>query len=163
MSLKGILTHPTILQLAAFVSRHISPRSARRLARWAAAAVCRLQPEVYRIVRANLGQVLGPAAGAEEVEHRTCQVFYHFVLGYLDFFRALKLPQEQVLPLVEVPEALLTLVRSERVKEKGLVLVMPHMSNFDLAGRVLASFIPNMQLIALPDPHPGSHSMSELR
>ncbi len=163
MSLQGVLTRPAILQLAAFVSRHIPARSAHRLARWAATAVCRLRPEVYRIVRANLGQVLGPAAGAEEVQHKTCQVFYHFVLGYLDFFRSLELPREQMLQFLEVPEALQTLLHSERVKEKGLVLVMPHTGNFDLAGRVLASLTPNAQVIALPDPHPGGHSMNEVR
>ncbi len=163
MSLKGVLTHPAILRLAAFLSRQIPAKSAHHLARWAATALCRLRPEVYRVVRANLGQVLGPAAGAEEVQHNTCQVFYHFVLGYLDFFRWLELPREQVLQLLEVPAALQTLLHSERVKEKGLVLVMPHTGNFDLAGRVLASLTPNMQVIALPDPHPGGHSMNKLR
>lgn len=163
MSLQGVFTHPAILQLAASVSRHIPAKSTYHLARWAASALCRLRPEVYRVVRANLGQVLGPAAGAEEVQYKTCQVFYHFVLGYLDFFRSLELAQEQMLRLLEVPEALLTLLDSERVKEKGLVLVMPHTGNFDLAGRALASLTPNLQVIALPDPHPGGHSMNELR
>lgn len=163
MSLQGVFTHPAILQLAASVSRHIPAKSTYHLARWAASALCRLRPEVYRVVCANLGQVLGPAASTEEVHDTTCQVFYHFVLGYLDFFRSLGLPREQVLHLMEVPEALLTLAHSDRVKDKGLILVMPHTGNFDLAGWVLTFYIPNVQVIALPDPQPGGHSLNKLR
>lgn len=163
MSLQGVFSRPATLRLAAFLSRHAPARSGHYLARWAATIVCRLRPKVYRIVRANLGQVLGPTASAEEVHHKTCQVFYHFVLGYFDFFRSLQLPREQVLALVEVPEALQALIRSESVREKGLLLLLPHTGSFDLAGRVMTVYAPKIQVISLPDPHGRFHSLNELR
>jgi lauroyl/myristoyl acyltransferase len=163
MSLQGLFSHPATLRLAAVFSRYVPARSGHHLARLAAAAVCRLQPEVYRIVRANLGQVLGPAASAGEVHDRTWQVFYHFVLGYFDFFRSLRLPREQVLQLIEVPGALRTMLRSEAEAGRGLLLVIPHTGNFDLAGRVMTFYAPSIQVISLPDPHPGFRSLNALR
>jgi lauroyl/myristoyl acyltransferase len=163
MRLEAVLSRPATIRLVAALSRGMPAKSGHVLARSTARILGRLQPEVYRIVRANLCQVLGPAASAEELEDKTRRVFYHYVLGYFDFFRLLPLPREQLQPLVEVPEALQALVHSERVKGKGLVLALPHTGNFDLVGRVLSFYVPSMQVIALPNPHPGFQSMNELR
>jgi lauroyl/myristoyl acyltransferase len=163
MNLQGLFSRPAALRLAAFLSRHVPAESGHHLARLMASAVCRLQPEVYRIVRANLGQVLGTAASAEEVHDKACQVFYHFVLGYFDFFRSMRLPREEMLQLVEVPDALQAVLRSEAAAGRGLLLVMTHTGNFDLAGPVMTFYAPAMQVITLPDPHPGFQSLNELR
>jgi lauroyl/myristoyl acyltransferase len=163
MNLQGVLSRPGILQLAAFASRHMPARAGHHLARWAATAICGLRPQVYRIVQANLSQVIGPPTGAGEVDQKTWQVFYHFVLGYFDFFRSLRLPREKVLQLVEVPDALQAVLRSEAEAGRGLLLVMPHTGNFDLVGQVMAFYAPGIQVITLPDPHPGFQSLNRLR
>lgn len=163
MTVQRIFGRPAAIRLAAFLSQHMPARAGRRLARWGSGTLCRLRPELYEIVRANLGQVLGPAASAQEVHHQTCQVFYHYILGYFDFFRSLQLRPEKVQQLVRVPESLQALLRSEEVKARGLVLVMSHTGNFDLAGRVMTTYAPTIQVISLPNPHPGFLSLNELR
>ncbi len=163
MTLQRLLSGPGVIRLAAFFSQHMPARAGHHLARWFATVLCRLRPQVYRIVQANLRQVLGPAASAEELEHRTWRVFYHFVLGYFDFFRTLQLPREQVQQLVDVPEPLQALVRSQSMVGRGLLLVMPHTGNFDLAGQVMTLYAPDAQAISLPDPHPAFRSLNELR
>lgn len=163
MSLQGLFSRPATLRLAAYLTQHVPAKSGHHLARLASRLVCRLQPQVYRIVRANLGQVMGNRASAGEVHGKTCQVFYHFVLGYFDFFRSLRLPREQVLQLVDVPDALQAVLRSGAEAGRGLLLVMPHTGNFDLAGQVITFYAPGMQVISLPDPHPGFRSLNELR
>lgn len=163
MRLQGIIGRPATIRLAAFLSQRVPVGAGRGLARLAAAALGRLQPQVYHIVQANLAQVLGAGAGADEVREKTRQVFYHFVLGYFDFFRSLRLSQEEVRRFVEVPEALQSLVCSEAVADRGLVLVMSHTGNFDLAGRVMTLYASNIQVITLPNPPPGFQSLNTLR
>lgn len=163
MRLQGILGRPAAIRLAAFLSQHMPAGAGRRLARWTATTLCRLRPEVYHIVQANLGQVLDPGASADEVRQKSCQVFYHFVLGYFDFFRSLQLSQEQLRQFVEVPEALQALAGSESAAGRGLLLVMSHTGNFDLVGRVMTLYAPSIQVISLPDPHAGFESLNELR
>ena len=163
MRLQGIFSRPAAIRLASTLSRHVPAGVARRLARWTATTLIRLQPDVVCAVQANLAQVLGPGAGADEVRHRAGQVFYHFVLGYVDFFRSLRLSKEEMRQLVHVPEALQALVASDAVAERGLLLVMSHTGNFDLAGRVMSLYAPNIQVISLPNPHAGFQSLNELR
>lgn len=163
MTLQGLLSGPGAIRLAAFFSQRMPASAGHHLARGVAASLCRLRPRVYRIVQANLKQVLGPEAGAGEIDRKTWHVFYYFVLGYFDFFRSLRLPREQILTLVHVPEALQALVRPESMVDKGILLVMPHTGNFDLAGQVMTFYSPLIQVISLPDPHPGFQSLNTLR
>ena len=163
MTVQAIFSHPATLRLVAFFSRHMPAGVGPRLARWGASVVCRSRPEVYRIVRANLGQVLGPSAGVREVDRQTWRVFYHFILGYLDFFRLLELPPERVEQVVEVPDELQRLLRSAEAEARGVLLVICHTGNFDLVGRVITNYAPNIQVVSLPNPHPGFRSLNELR
>jgi KDO2-lipid IV(A) lauroyltransferase len=163
MRLQGIFSRPAAIRLASLVSRHAPAGVARTLARWTAATLIRLQPEVVRIVQANQAQVLGLESGAAQVRQNAERIFYHFVLGYVDFFRSLRLSQQEVRQLVHVPQALASLVASEAVAERGLVLVMSHTGNFDLAGRVMTLYAPNIQVISLPNPHSGFQRLNEFR
>jgi KDO2-lipid IV(A) lauroyltransferase len=163
MRLQGIFSRPAAIRLASLLSRHAPAGVARTVARWTAATLIRAQPQVVRIVQTNLAQALGLEAGADEVRQRAGQVFYHFVLGYIDFFRSLRLSQEEIRQLIHVPEALRTELSSEAVAERGLVLIVSHTGNFDLAGRIMTLYAPDVQVISLPDPHRGFQALNELR
>jgi phosphatidylinositol dimannoside acyltransferase len=164
MNLKDLVSTPRFVRLSLFFSQHVPERLGHRLAWWAAGLVCRLKPAVHRIVQANLGQVLGPEAGDRRVLDRTVrQVFYTAIRGYYDLFRAWRLPQEQLVASVEIPEAARAVVRSLWNREGGSVLVIPHLSSFDLGGQAMAFYLPETQVISLPDPPPGFLLTNELR
>jgi KDO2-lipid IV(A) lauroyltransferase len=118
---------------------------------------------VYRIVRANLGQVLGPDVGETYLARTTRQVFYTTLRSTYDLFRALHLPEEKLVTVVDVPDATRAVARSFREHGRGAVVVFPHLSNFDLGGHALVPFLPELQLFTLPDPPPGFQWLNETR
>jgi len=164
MDLHGLVSNPRFIRTGLFFSQHTPERLGHHLAWSAAGLVCRLKPAIYRIVQANLGQVLGPEAGDRRALNRTTrQVFYTAIRGYYDLFRAWRLPQEQLVASVDIPEAVRAVVRSLWNQEGGSVLVVPHLSSFDLGGQAMAFYLPETQVISLPDPSPGFQLTNELR
>ena len=134
---------------------------------WAVAGLlCRLKPAAYGIVKANLRQVLGPEADEAALERTIRGVFYTTMRSGHELFRALKLPSEAVAAWqaqVDIPEAVRAVARSLWKNEGGSVLVFPHLGSFDLAGVVLATFLPPIQTVSLPDPPRGFQWTNELR
>jgi lauroyl/myristoyl acyltransferase len=164
MNVTDLVSTPQFIRLSLFFSQLVPQRLGHRLAWWAAGLVCGLKPAVHRIVQANLGQVLGRDAEDGRVLDRTVrQVFYTAIRGYYDLFRAWRLPQEKLIASVEIPEATKAVVRALWNREGGSVLVMPHLGNFDLGGQALVTYLPETQVLTLPDPPPGFLLTNELR
>lgn len=144
-------------------SQHMPEGAGHRLAWWLSGLVCRLKPAVYGIVQANLGQVLGPDTDQRTVEQTVRRVFHTNLRGYFDLFRAIRLPREELLALIDVPEEARALAGSLAQGNRGSVMVFPHLGNFDLGGQAIASLVPEIQLLTLPDPPPGYQLANELR
>lgn len=162
-NLQQVLINARLMQLSMFFSRHTPERIGHRLAWWAAGIACQLKPAIYRIVQANLRQVLGNDVREAALGQMTRQVFYTAVRGYFDLFRALRLPLEELSATVDVPEATKAIARSLWDREHGTVLVFPHLSSFDLGGLATAHLLPEIQLLTLPDPPPGFQLINDLR
>ena len=161
--LRHIVSGPRAVRLGMFLGGHVPEGMGRRLSRWGAGLVCRLRPAVYRIVHANLQQVLGPGASREELEQKARQVFYYALRGYFDLFRALHLPVEQLAAQVDLPGETRLAARTLWNREGGAIVVFPHLSNFDLGGHAFLSLLPETQLFTLPDPSPGFQMINESR
>ena len=162
MSLLQLVSHPRTIQLAFGLSQRIPPAVAHHSARWLAGLATRIGPERVRILQANVGQVLGPGSG-EEAKHVTRQALAHFLRGYYDLFRAWHLPQEQLVSLVRVPEWVPDGLQAARAAGRGVVLVFPHVGNFDLVSQAVSAYALRLQALTLPDPSPGFMSLNEMR
>lgn len=162
-SLLNIVSGPPFVRLGMFLSRHTPEGIGHRLAWWAAGAVVRLRPAMYRIVQSNLRQVLGLEAGPLALESSARQVFYSAIRSYYELFRALRLPAEEMSALVEVPPATKAIAHSLFGRQAGTVLVVPHLSNFDLGGHAMAPYMPEAQLLTLPDPPAGFQVINQSR
>ena len=90
-------------------------------------------------------------------------VFYTAIRGYYDLFRALQLPGAGIASQVDIPEATKAVARSLWEREGGAVIVFPHLGSFDLAGHAMAPYLPEMQLLTLPDPPAGFQMLNESR
>jgi len=163
MNLADVLSRPRTLRLGQFISRRTPTRAGYRLLWWASGLACRLRPAVYDIIAANVGQALPPEAGPEAVGTTVRRIVYYFLQGYYDLFRAMGQPREELLRRVDVPESLKSLLRSTREAGRGLIVVVAHVGNFDLGGQLVSAYAPNLQVISLPDPHPGFRQLNELR
>ncbi len=163
MSLQSFVSGPRIMRLSMFFSRRTPERLGHRGAWWAAGVLCRVQPAVYRIVQANLSQVLGLEPGRAELEHAVRRVLYTAIRGYFDLYRALGLSWEAMSDRVDVPQEAKAVARSLWNREGGAVIVSTHLGNFDLGGHAMVSLLPEAQLITLAEPPPGFQLLNESR
>lgn len=162
-NLQRLVSGPWAIRLGLFFGRHTPEEVGHRLSWWAAGAICRLKPAVYRIVRSNLGPVLGEGVDRQTLEWTTRRVLYTAIRGYFDLFRALRLSEEEMIALVDVPEATIAVARSLWNREGGSLIVFPHLGSFDLVGHAIVPYLPEMQLFTLPDPPPGFEMLNESR
>lgn len=150
-------------RLGMFLCRHVPRGAAYRLAGLAAGAVCRLRPGVYDIVQANLGQVMGTEAPAELLAAKIRAVFELAIRNYYDLFRTLQLPREQVATAVDLPPEVDTIAQAVIHSGRGVVLVMPHLGNFDLMAQAFGRYASRIQVLSLPNPPPGFELINEVR
>jgi lauroyl/myristoyl acyltransferase len=162
-NLQSLIAGPRAMQLGMWFSQHMPEGLGHRLMWWTSGVACQVKPAVYRIVQANLSQVLGPGVGGHDLEQAVRQVFHSALRSYYDLYRALQLPREKIVGSVEVPEAAKEVIRSVLNRGAGSVLVFPHLGNFDLGGQALSTFIKDIQLLTLPNPPPGFQLANELR
>ena len=163
INLKNTASDPRVMRLAMTLSQYTPERIGHQLSWWAASTVSRLRPAVYRVVESNLAPVLGTIENHQVLEQTARKVLYLALRSYFDLFRALRLPEDKMISLVDVPEATREVARSLWDREKGTVLVFPHLGNFDLGGHAILRLLPEMQLFTLPDPPPGFQLLNESR
>ena len=133
------------------------------LARLIADTICRWKPEVYRTVRANLRQVLGPETGDAVVDQMTHRVFCHAGRTYYEFFRIVGQPRHVLARAVRISPSLVQLIQSETAAGRGVLLLGIHMSNFDLGLMAVAANDLPAQVLSLAGPHDGFEMLNDLR
>jgi lauroyl/myristoyl acyltransferase len=163
MNLKDLASSPQAIKLGMAASLCIPAKISHRLFWWVADLVSRFDPAVYRVVKSNLRHVLEPGVTRQTLEQTARQVLYTTLRGYYDLFRALRWPREEIKTLVEIPEDSQSVLRSMWNRKGGSLLVFAHLGNFDLGGQALAPYLPETQLLTLPDPPPGFQFTNEIR
>ena len=163
INLKDAVADPRIMRLAMQLSQYTPERIGHHLSWWSASTISRLKPAVYRVVQSNLGPVVGTMVDRPTLDQMARKVLYLALRGYFDLFRALRLPEEKMTALVELPDETRAVARSMWNREQGTVMVFPHIGNFDLGGHAILRLVPEMQLLTLPDPPPGFQLLNESR
>jgi lauroyl/myristoyl acyltransferase len=163
MDLHQVARSPAVMRLGMLFSRYSPESLGHRLAWWAAGAICRLRPAVHGIVQANLSQVLGAGGDRQVLDQATRKVFSLAIRSYYDLFRGLQLAPEKMTAMVDIPEATRAVAHSLWNREGGTVVVLPHLSAFDLGGHAMVPYMPESQLLTLPDPPPGFQMLNESR
>jgi lauroyl/myristoyl acyltransferase len=163
INLQNIAVDPRIMRLAILFSQYTPERIGHQLSWWAASTISRFRPAVYRVVQANLGPVLGMIGNNQVLDQMARTVLYLAIRSYFDLFRALRLSEDQMAGLVDLPEETRSIARSLWNREAGTVMVFPHLGNFDLGGHAILPLMPEMQLFTLPDPPPGFQLLNQSR
>jgi phosphatidylinositol dimannoside acyltransferase len=96
----------------------------------------RLLPRKRAIVAANQAQVLGRPADDPLVQASTREAFALYARYWFDSFNVLSWSDEQVVEAFRF--ANLDLVEKGLANGKGVVIGLPHMSNWDVGGRAMA-------------------------
>lgn len=164
MNLYELVLHsPSVLRLSLFFSQRVPRGVGRGLARIFSRVVYWTKPEIYRIVRANLSQVVEPDVGQQALDRMAHQVFYYFIRAYFDLFQGLKLLPDQLPVLAECSEEAKANAKEIRDSGRGTVLVFIHMGSHDLGGLALIPHMPETMAITFPDPPPLFALTNELR
>jgi lauroyl/myristoyl acyltransferase len=133
----GNLTYG-VYRLIGALAGPLPPRAGYRLARWAGPLYYTLSPHFRRILRHNLGHVLGPEASEEQLEatvHRAC---VNIMKGHYDLFRLSRLSLDEI-------EAITQVEGREHMDEalaqgKGAILFSAHFGNVDVLAQIPRAF-----------------------
>lgn len=109
-----------------------------------------------RALRSNLWVASGEQASSQQLDEWVRQNFRNSGRAIFDFYHHLRSP-EKVLELVEIDPSFEELIQISKSGKQGQILVLPHVSNFDLVGRAAALRGLQMQVISAPNP-PGGYA-----
>jgi len=173
MRFQDFVSSKPMTRLGIVLGRYMPRRAGYGLARIVSGVIARRKPEVYWTVRANLRQILGPEADDGLASHArlhrmTHQVFFHAGQTYYDFFHAIGQPKEVLAEAVPIPDEILASIRSETARGQGVLVLVAHMSNFDLLGLSIGArggggLPAPIQMLSLANPQAGFHLLNYLR
>ena len=163
MRLQDFTSSEPATRLGLWIGRHMPRWAGYGLARIAAGIIARRKPAVYRTVWANLNQIVGQGMDDGALHRMTRQVFFHAGQTYYDFFHAVGQPPEVLAKAVQIPASLIELLKSEMARGRGVLLLVAHMSNFDLAALAVGSYGLPIQALSLADPETGFVLVNRLR
>ncbi len=163
IDLRDLSASRRVMRFEMFLGRRLPTRIGFRLSWLVAGLIAHFKPTVYRIVRDNLHQVLGPEVEPRTLEETARGVFYTMFRSYFDLFRLTQRPLPEVVATVDFAPEDQEIARSLWNRKGGSILVFPHLGNFDLGGQVIAAHLPEVQVITLPDPPPAFELTNSLR
>ncbi|HZW04340.1 MAG TPA: lysophospholipid acyltransferase family protein, partial [Anaerolineaceae bacterium] len=163
MSLRELLNTRYGVTTALAIAQGTPRRLAHKIVEWAAVFFARRRrTDLVKAVHLNQWVVSGKTLNAVELHRATIEVFRNTGRSFYDFYHNLDRPKE-VLRLVRLtPEFDKVLRERERAKD-GTMIVVPHLSNFDLAGRALALLGFRFQVLSYPVTPGGYKLQNKLR
>jgi KDO2-lipid IV(A) lauroyltransferase len=114
----------------------IPTRTGRRVAQAAGRLLYRVAPRMRATVAANQARVLGRPVDDPLVQASTREAFAGYARYWFDTFNVLSWPDDRILDAF--PFEGMELVEKALADGKGVVIALPHMGNWDVAGRAMA-------------------------
>lgn len=114
--------------------RALPERVAARLFRFAGDLAYRRQGPRIRRLRENLRRVVGPATSEEELDQITREGIRSYARYWMETFRLPALPLDRVAAIADATTEGAEHIDKAYAQGKGLILVLPHMGNYDVAG-----------------------------
>ncbi|MHB1294520.1 MAG: lysophospholipid acyltransferase family protein [Anaerolineae bacterium] len=163
MRAQDVLGTPPFIALGMGIAR-VLPRGvtywiARRFAR----NMARRRTNMFRTVRANIKQVVGPEVDDQELDRCAENAIAHAGRTYVDMFRAPIRARRPEHVGVELDPREWETTWNALQDGRGVVLVGPHVSNFDLAIQYLVACGFKIQTLSLADPNTGTRVVNWLR
>ena len=117
---------------------------------------------MVRCVRANQWVISDKKLSSAELDEKVLEVFAHTAYCLFDLYHNIDDPEAILRKVTFTPKLKKTL--DERwEKGEGTLLVTPHLSNFDLAGRAITYSGYHILVLSYPNPNKGYQKQNELR
>jgi len=117
---------------------------------------------LYQSVRANQWIVSGKSLTSHELDRRARETLRKTARNIYDFYHNLD-NYEAILKRVTLSPKLIALLDSRLGGDEGTLMVAPHLSNFDYAGRAIALNGYDVQALSYPQPGGGYQWQNRLR
>jgi lauroyl/myristoyl acyltransferase len=126
-----------VYRAVAWIGRTLPERSGRRVFASAGRLSSRLLSGVRATVAANQAQVLGRSVDDPLVRTATRQAFERYARYWFDTFHVGQLSDDELMRRFHVEGV--ENMEAAQAAGKGLVMVMPHMGNWDVGGRWMSA------------------------
>jgi KDO2-lipid IV(A) lauroyltransferase len=145
------------------IGKLIPPKIGFKLADWVAIKIAsRKDSQMVRGLRANQWIVTGQKLSSAELDAQVLITFRHIAHVQYDLYHILDNHQATLDRMILSPK-LVAFLNSRINGAEGTLIVAPHLSNFDLAGRAMALNGYNIQALSYPQPHGGYQWQNHLR
>ena len=162
MRFQEYVSQEPFVRLGLIIGKTLPRWAGYGLARSISAAIAAFRPQVYHVVEQNLRQALGPQAESAALRETATRIFYHAGQSYYDFSRALEMPPAQYREVMHLPADFVQNVRNAASSGRGLVMIGPHLSNFNLLGLAVGSLGVPVQLLSRANPTENSRVWNRL-
>jgi phosphatidylinositol dimannoside acyltransferase len=160
--LQWVLGGPLGIGLGLIVARILPPRAGYWLADRLTGRVIKARGAMFRNLRRNLAHVM-PHLDADTLDNLAARGLRHAGRTYYDMLRARIRDYVQDRVLVEVEEEAWKATLEASRDDRGLVLVGPHISNYDLVSQWMAAHGIEMQALSLTTPGWGGRVVNTIR
>lgn len=149
----------TILALGKLIPPPVGYKLADWLAHW---LVSRKTSPMMRAVRANQWVVSGQRLSSFELDDQVYKTVRCTARILYDFYHTID-NYDAILQRVTLSPKLITLLDKRLGGSEGTLMLAPHLSNFDLAGRAMALNGYKIQALSYPQPRGGYQWQNQLR
>lgn len=145
------------------VGRSLPPPIGYALANWIADRVAgRKKTGMVQAVRANRFVVSGGQLTSSELDRCAHETLRHTGRCLYDYYHNLHDPAA-IQKMVIIDPGIAGLLEHNRTGQQPMLVVVPHMSNFDLVGSAMAMNGNRMQVLSFPTPTSGYRWQNQLR
>jgi lauroyl/myristoyl acyltransferase len=163
MSLHSIINSRLGIGFVLAIGKIIAPKTGYRLADAIVNIIMR-NPDsrLVRSVRANQWVVTGKKLSAEELDLQTRETLRQNAHCIFDLYHNLY-NYQAILDRVTLSPKLIEILQTRTAKGEGTLMIAPHLSNFDFAGRAMALHGYKVQVLSYPQPRGSYRWQNRLR
>ncbi len=163
MSLQSVINSRIGIGIILGVAKSMKPgtgnKLANRIADWISA---QKDSKMVRATRANLWIITGEKLTKEELDEVVRENFRQTARNLFDLYHNL-FNYPAILERVTLSPKLVKILDTSRENKEGTLLLAPHLSNFDFAGRAMALNGYKVQALSYPQPRPSYQWQNRLR
>ena len=163
MNFQDIINSPLGIAIVLGLGKFIPPGIGYPLGKWLGRVIASFSKNrMVQSVRANQWVVSGRRLNAEQLDEITRKTFEHSGVCLYDFYHNLTRPQ-RILDMVSISPKLTQILNDRLQGKQGTMIVVPHLSNFDLAGRAMALHGYSILTLSYPRPPGGYQWQNQMR
>ncbi len=163
MKTRSFINSKFATQAGSFLCRVLKPHIASPIIRFISRFITSQKSMgIVQSLRSNLSVVLNTSENDPQIEPYILSIMENQIHGLYDLFRNLDKPQVLISKLT-ISDSFRQLINEQKTANQGLLILMPHMGNFDLTGRSLAMQGVDLTILSYPDPPSGYIWQNKLR